>query len=196
MVNLQDKPIVVGTPIEIESAVNEIRKQLALLPWVSHPYLIAERLYSDENGKNSVYPETYCKTDLEQNGKYSYHRLTPDNDYRGMFFAIVGDGVNDFKANEYNYIKYNVGFIFSVNLRLIDEVKLNQGLFTQELIRDARRVLTDTVAIHKFDYKIITETRNLSEVYKEFVLKDLYKYNKAPMQCFRFNLEILIQEEC
>ena len=63
-------------------------------------------------------------------------------------------------------------------------------------MRDVRRILTNTVSFHNFDYEIKSETRDLNEVYKEFVLNDLLKYNKAPLQCFRFNLELLIKEDC
>lgn len=195
--DLQDKPIIVGTPVEIESAIERIRQELSVLPWVDYPFFIAQRFFRRKNNRNYVYPETYCKDlNVDPSNKYPYHRLTPDNDYSGMFFFMVGTGRNDFNANEYNYITYPVSIIFSVNLENIDKAKLDLGLFTQELIRDARRVLTDTMINHEFDYEILTETRDLRECFKEFVLDDLEQYNRAPMQCFRFDLSVRIQEEC
>ena len=47
-----------------------------------------------------------------------------------------------------------------------------------------------------FDYKILSETRDLREVYKEFVLDDIEQYNRAPLQCFRIDLSIRVQEDC
>lgn len=191
--NLQNKPIVIGSPVEIEFAVNEIRKQLMNLPWIDRPYFIAQRFTREINGKKFLYPETYAP---EKPGSINYQRLTPDNDFKGMFFFWVGTSQNDFEANTRNFIKYPVSIIFSVNLELIDKPKLENGLFTQELIRDARRMLTTTMAIHDFQYTIKSETRDLREVYREFVLDDLESYNRAPMQCFRFDLDVNVQEDC
>lgn len=188
--NLQDKPVIVGSPIEIEFAVNEIRKILADLPWVSHPYFIAQRFYRLKEGKAFYYPETYIGK-----GK-NYHRLTPDNDYSGMFFFMVGDGDNDFNASEENFITYPVSIIFSANLEKINPTRLNQGLFTQELIRDARWLLTNTMINHDFYYTITAETRDIRRCYREFTLKDIDSYNRAPLQCFRIDLNVIIQEGC
>ena len=109
---------------------------------------------------------------------------------------MVGKGLNDYNANEFNFLKYKVGIIFSVNLKLIDKTKLEKGLFTQELIRESRRKLTEASILFDFDYKIESETRDLREVYREFQLDDLEQYNRAPLQCFRFDLEITVQEQC
>lgn len=190
---LQDKPIVTGTPIEIEFAVDEIRKVLANIPWLEYPMFIAQRFTKESNGRKFVYPETYAP---ETPGSRNYVRLTPDNDFKAMSFFMVGTGKNEFEANERNFITYPTSIIFSVNLELIDKPKLDAGLFTQELIRDVRRLLTTTMNMHLFDYVLKTETRDLREVYREFVLDDLESYNRAPMQCFRLDLDIRIQESC
>lgn len=192
-VKLQNKPIVIGTPIEIEFAVNEIRKVLATIPWITHPYFIAQKFATTIDGRRFVYPETYAPTKL---GSMEYMRLTPDNDFNGMIFFMVGSGTNDFEANQENFITYPVSIIGSANLKNIDAAKLNAGLFTQELIRDVRRLLTTTMINHNFDYSIESETRDLSEVYREFDLGDLEKYNRAPQQCFRIELSVRIMEDC
>lgn len=193
MVNLQNKPIVVGTPIEVEKATNQIRLLLSALNWLSHPYHIAQRFYRKENERAFFYPETYASVG---NSKYSYHRLTPDNDYKGMCFFLIGKENIDFNANQKNFLSYEVGIIFSVNLKLIDSVKLENGLFTQELIKDVRRILTDNMMNFEFQYNLKTVTRDLREVYKEFVLDEIEQYNRAPMQCFRFDLTLTVKEEC
>jgi len=195
MVNLQDKEVAVNNPIEIEQATNEIRLMLSELDWISHPYHTAQRFYrKDANGKQFYYPETYVGS--KDSVKYKYHRLTPDNDYSGMFFFIVGNEENDFAANQHNFLTYNVGIIFSANLKLINKEALKDGLFTQKLIRSVRRKLTDGMIMFDFQYKIKTITRDLKEVYREFVLDDLEQYNKAPLQCFRVDLQITLQEDC
>lgn len=193
MTNLQSKPIIIGSPIEVERATNQIRILLTQLPWLSHPYHIAQRFFRKENDRAFYYPETYCPTEV---GKYGYHRLTPDNDYKGMCFFLVGKESNDFNGHQRNFLTYEVGIIFSVNLKLIDDVKLNNGLFTQELIRDVRRILTDNMPNFDFQYKLKSVTRDLRDVYREFVLDEIEQYNRAPMQCFRFDLSLTLQEDC
>jgi hypothetical protein len=193
MVNLQDKPINVVLPIEIEQATNRIRLMLSELDWVSHPYHIAQRFYRKVEQRAFYYPETYVGgTDI----KKKYHRLTPDNDYSGMFFFVIGKEENDFSANQSNFLTYKVGIIFSANLELIDKEKLKTSLFTQYLIRDVRRKLTEGMINFDFHYNLQTVTRDLKEVYREFVLDDIEAYNRAPMQCFRFDLTVTIQEDC
>lgn len=190
MVNLQDKPVIVDSPIEVEKALNDIRLKLAEISWVSHPYFIASRFYRKEGSKAFYYPETYAGNGTD------YHRLTPDNDYSGMFFFYVGNEKVDYSYSEYNYLTYDIAIIFSVNLKLIDESRLNIHLFTQELIRDVRRKLTDSMVGLGLQYNIKSVTRDLREVYNEFVLDDIEQYNRAPMQCFRFDLSLTIKEDC
>lgn len=196
VVNLQNKPIVIGSPIEIESAVNDIRTVLAGLTWVSRAYFIAQRFTRKEGNKRFFFPETYAP-DQNKNNDYGYQRLTPDNDQSGSFFFYVGRGEPlDFQGLRRNLYNYPVAIIFNANLELIDKAKLRLGLFTGELIRDARRLLTDTMMNHLFNYRIVSETRDLREVYREFVLDNIEQYNRAPMQCFRIDLEITVQEDC
>lgn len=185
LTNLQNKPIIVGSPIEIEFAVNEIRKEIANIPWVSHPYFIAQRFTESKNGKNFIYPETYAP---EKPGSRNYKRLTPDNDYSGMCFFMVGAS----KPGQEDFLIYPVAVIVSANLQLIDNPKLNNGLFTQELIADVRNKIKSASPGFDFQVKVVAETRDLREVYREFVLGDLEQYNRAPMQCFRIDLEVTV----
>lgn len=191
--NAEDKPIIIGTPVEIGKTINDIREEMSQLSWIDHPYYIAEKFIRRKNNRQYIYPETYAPT---KPGSREYHRLTPNDQYSGMFFFVLGDGTNDFEPSQYNFLTYPVGMIFSVNLEKIDEVKLENGLFTGELIREARRRLTDSMVNFDFQYEIVNETRDLKRVFQEFVLDDLEAYNRAPMQAFRFNLNIIIQEEC
>ena len=162
---LQDAPITIGSPIEVEKACDVIRERLATLPWVDFPYFIAQRFYRKDGQRQFYYPETYARILNTPDGKFGYHRLTPDNDYKGMFFFYVGETAN---YNGDDYITYNVAIIFSANLLLIDEAKLDQGLFTQELIRDARALILNAEYYGDFTLEILRETRDLRTVYREF----------------------------
>lgn len=191
---LQDKVFEVTNPVEIDFAIEEIRKFLKNnLSWVSHAFHIAHRFYKKTDKGSFYYPETFVK-DLNSKNN-SYHRLTPDNDYKGMFFFVLGTGRIK-EENTTSFITYPVSIIFSVNLELIDKARLNEYLFTQELIASARKTLRDAKHSFEFGYELKSETKDLKEVYKEFVLDEIEQYNRAPLQCFRFDLELTIEEDC
>lgn len=200
MTNLQDRPILIGTPIEVDKACEQVRQALTGLDWLSHPYFIAKRFFTKDQatGKQFIYPETYAidTTNAEDTERRTYHRLTPDNDYKGMSFFMIGPGRVQDEGNDEDFITYQVGIIFSVNLKLIDETKLNAGIFTRELMSQARKVIKTARPSFDFGLKATTETDDLQEVYREFRLDELQQYNRAPLQCFRINLEITIEEEC
>lgn len=192
--NLQDKPIIIGTPVEIEHAVNEIRKVIKDIPWLERAYLIAERFQQvAKGGKKYWFPATYATA---KQGNRDYAAMIPDNDFKGRSFFMVGAGKIEHETHNENRITYPVGLIVSVNLDLIDSAKLDQGLFTRELMKDVRSLLTKTRMNHLFDYNLINETRDLREVFREFSMENIEDYNTAPMQCFRFDLLITINEDC
>lgn len=196
MTELENKMFEVVAPVEIDKACNDIRLMLADIPWVTHPYNIAQRFFRKEENRNFIYPETYIKN--IDDSTYKYHRLTPDNKYTGMFFFMVGpERPVNFTPGQQNVLSYPVSIIFSANLELIDKARLkNDGMFTQELIRDARRVLTEGMYNFDFTYKLVATTRDLREVYREFSLSDIEQYNRLPLQCWRMDLEVTLSEEC
>lgn len=195
MNNLKDKNIVIGVPIEVDAACNQFRERLSVLPWISKPYLLANRFIDIDatTKKQFYYPETFAPT----TDKIGYKRLTPDSSETGLcFFVVSGGKIGTYRHNKPNFLTYNVGIVFSVNLELIDKEKLQSGLFTRLLMRDARKVLRETQLHVEFDYKITGETNILNEVYKEYTLNSLEKYNRAPLQSFRFDLEVTVKEDC
>lgn len=189
---LQDVVQDIINPVEVDAACEDIRKHLKdALSWVSHPYHVAQRFLVKRDNRTFFYPETYVLNGASK----KYHRLTPDNDYSGMFFFMVGAGRHD--RDDDGLITYNVAIIFSVNLQKIDPERLNnEYLFTQDLMKDVRKALRSGLLNFDFRYKIALETRDLKEVYREFVLDDLEQYNRAPMQCFRFEINLTIAEDC
>jgi hypothetical protein len=197
LTNQTDIQFDIDNPVEIDKVCNDLRLLLKdKLSWVSHPFHIAQRFFQKKpNDVGYIYPQTYIKNPEDSVPKYI--TLTPNNGYKGMFFFMVGAGKNDFDTATNNNITWPVSIIFSCNLELIDPTKLKEdGIFTQDLIRSARRVLSE--AIYNFDYmyKVVSETRDLREVYREFSLNDLEQYNRLPLQCFRIDLLVTLQEDC
>lgn len=194
---LQEGNITIGNPVGIDAAINKIRLKLAELSWITHPYFIAQRFAEVQQDKTTLLlPQVYSRAPNAPVGKYDYKTLTPDNDFTGMLFAYVPVGRNATQDPIENFIRYNVSFIFCVNLDLIDRAKLQNGLFTRELMRDVRRVLGANKFSWDFGFTIIQESDDLKTVFREFVIDNLAQWNRAPLQCFRFDLDVLIQEDC
>jgi len=112
------------------------------------------------------------------------------------FFVVGNEDNNDFEANTFNYLTWNVGIVFSANLRLIDSSLLETEYFQQNLIKDVRDVLTRKISGLSFSLKITSVTTKFNEIYSEFSLDDSEGYLRSPMTGFRFNVQIVLQESC
>ncbi len=178
--------------IEIDKAIYSILLKLDVnLPWLSHEYGRAYR-FLDRNDKRLYFPEVYIGGE-----NMAYYRPTPDNDKSGMCFFVVGKEDNyDFDRNISNYLRWDVGIIFSVNLKLINPTLLLTENFTQNLIRDVREVLTRKLAGLSFGLEIKTVEREFKEIYREWSLLEQETHLKAPLSGFRFNCVITCREEC
>jgi len=195
----QERPIVIGTPVEIGAAINALRVDINnSFEWITHPYFIAQRFVTKEKTKVLLLPEVYAPEEIRgtTKKKLNYKQLTPDNDFAGLLFAYIGNGRTLSQDIRENFIQYDVAFIFAVNLELIDKAKLTEGLFTRELMSQVRKRLALTRHNYNFKYDIIQETDDLKTVFREFLIDELEQYNRAPMQCFRFDLKITVQEDC
>ena len=89
----QENPIVIGTPVEIEQAINVLRLDLNdSLDWITHPYFIAQRFVEKNKSKVYLLPETYAPEIIRGTTKTkpNYKQLTPDNDFKGLFYLLRG----------------------------------------------------------------------------------------------------------
>ena len=73
---------------------------------------------------------------------------------------------------------------------------LKNEKFTQNLIRDVRHVLTMQAGGLSFSFKLETVEREFREIYREFNLNEAEDYLRSPYDGFRFNLEMIVQEDC
>ncbi|MDB0602165.1 hypothetical protein PL373_13605 [Tenacibaculum maritimum] len=196
MVTLQNPNIPVETqPIEIDAVVQDIQTKLDTnLSWLSHAYARSYRHVERKDGKYLYFPEVYIGKKGAK--KYDYHRVTPDNDKKGMCFFVIGKEDNDFTQNDFNYLSYDLGIVFWVNLQKINDTLLETEKFTQHLIRDVREVLTRKMNGVWYQLKIDTVVREFQEIYREFSLEETENYLMAPYSGFRFNCKIMLQEDC
>jgi len=186
--------------IDIDAAILDLQYKLTTnLSWLSNGYGRAySHLRIPNTGKQMYYPEVYSgvKKNGATDGQAQYYRVTFDSSVNGMSFFVVGrENINDFQENLYNYLNYDLGIIFQVNLDRINSAWLETSLFTQNLIAEVRELLSRNV--HEY-YKVSVNNivRTFKDVYKEFALDEKEGYNKAPHQLFRFNCTLSLPESC
>jgi hypothetical protein len=196
MTNLQE-PVVNSALelVEIDAAIFDIQTKLDTnLPWLSNSYGRSYRHKRDESGISYYFPEVYIG---KQNGQYAYYRPTPDNDKKAMCFFVVGrETPYRYEDNKYNYLRWPVGIVFSVNLNLINDPLLTTELFTQQLIKDVRGVLTRGLLVSFYRIRINDIVREMNEVYAEFSLPNETSSVMAPQAIFRVNIDVILQESC
>lgn len=192
MTKLQNPNIPTPTvAIEIDKAIYELQLKMdSKLAWLSHDYGRAYR-HIDKANKRLYFPEIYIGGD-----KTAYYRVTPDNDKKGMCFFVVGKENSDFDQFHYNFLQWKVGIVFSANLDKISKATLSTEIFTQNLIRDVREVLTRSLGGLSFTLEINDVVTEFNEIYKEFRLEEEEGYLRSPQTGFRFNCTITLQEDC
>lgn len=196
MIELQNySPLVPLQPIEADYAIYDLQTKLKTnLLWISHAYGRAYKVKKENtDGRALILPMVYVSN---TDGKYSYTPVTPDNDKKGtVFFVVEKEKPLNFESNTTNYLTYNVGVVFWVNLELVDKEWVKNEDFTQSLIREARGVLTNKLLGAGYKLKIQEIVREQNEVFKEFSLND-YDYNRLPFTAFRINTTVTLREDC
>lgn len=180
--------------IEIDWAVKDMQALLkSKLSWLTHPYGRTYRIDKQGEEKRFVLPEVYVgNTD----GKYSLTPVTPDNDKKGISFFAVGRErqlTKDLVAS--NYLAWEVGLVFWVNLDLINKELAKNEDFTQLLIKDVRRVIMRDLLGSGYKVEITTVDREYNEIFREFTLQER-RYVVMPYSAFRFNLIVTLKEGC
>jgi len=180
--------------IEIDAVVLDLQTKLDVnLSWLTHSYARAYRHVKLNESKSIYFPEVYIGVKA---GVPSYYRPTPDDTKKGMCYFIVGREENEFEQNSQNLLTWNLSIVFWVNLKLINELVLETELFTQNLIKEVRDVLTNKTLGSNYRLNIQNVEREFREVYKEFTLEESRNYLMAPYQAFRFNCDVKMFEEC
>lgn len=197
MTHLQDLPINAPTElVEIDLHVHDLMQTLDLnLDWVTHAYGRAYRNVKLKDNKVVYMPEVYRG---KYNNQPSYASVNPDNDKSAMFFIVVGPEIlPEFERGEKTHLaRHDVGIVFWCNLEKINTNLLNTEIFTQQLIKDVRTVFDKKMFKKGYQIKPSRVTREFSQVYREFSLKEIENYNMVPYQCFRFDCVLEYYTDC
>jgi len=191
--SLQDPSVTLPTAlVGIDRVVNDIQLKLDTnLIWLTHDYGRMYRNVKKSNGSTLFFPEIYL-------GGKEYYRPTPDNDKKGMIYFVVGqEETPEFLSDSYNYLTYDIGIVFWVNLGLIDPALLQTEIFTQNLIEEARNVVSRRLFGGGYKFTLNNIQREFSQIYKEFpTIKEEEDYLRAPYSGFRINGTVQLQEDC
>ena len=133
----------------------------------------------------------------QSNGEY-YPVEFNDNLQAMSFFEVGTQTINgDFERNITNYYDVELGVIFWVNLSKINLTKGANYYFTEELKRDVRNKLTNSipngvvVSIESIQEDIDDIFSNYS--FNQLDQKDFFSY---PFASFKFNITSTIPETC
>ena len=196
MILLQNPSVPTPTnPVEIDAAILDIKAKLeANLSWLSNGYGRTYKNLDSRNGTTVFYPEVYLGT---QNNSQRYVNISPDNDKKGQcFFYVFRENILQFNTNQYSFLSYDTAIIFSVNMALINATILGTEIFQQNLVAQARDVLTRKLLGVNYNLSITSVDFLFENVFSEFDLADATQLEKAPLAHFRFNVTIQVPEAC
>lgn len=196
MILLQNPSVPTPTnPVEIDAAILDIKAKLeANLSWLSNGYGRTYKNLDSRNGTTVFYPEVYLGT---QNNSQRYVNISPDNDKKGQcFFYVFRENILQFNTNQYSFLSYDTAIIFSVNMALINVTMLGTEIFQQNLVAQARDVLTRKLLGVNYNLSITSVDFLFENVFSEFDLADARILEKAPLAHFRFNVTIQVPEAC
>ena len=196
MILLQNPSVPTPTnPVEIDAAILDIKAKLeSNLTWLTNGYGRTYKNLDSRNGTTVFYPEVYLGT---QNNSQRYVNISPDNDKQGQcFFYVFRENILQFNTNQYSYLSYDTAIIFSVNMDLINSTILETEIFQQNLVAQARDVLTRKLLGVNYNLTISSVDFLFENVFSEFDLADATQLEKAPLSHFRFNVTIQVPEDC
>lgn len=196
MILLQNPSVPTPTnPVEIDAAILDIKAKLeSNLTWLTNGYGRTYKNLDARNGTTVFYPEVYLGT---QNNSQRYVNISPDNDKQGQcFFYVFRENILQFNTNQYSYLSYDTAIVFSVNMDLINSTILETEIFQQNLVAQARDVLTRKLLGVNYNLTITSVDFLFENVFSEFDLADATQLEKAPLSHFRFNVTIQVPEAC
>lgn len=182
-------------PVEIDRAIQDLQMKLSnSLVWLTQSYPRAYPQIESTQKNPFVFPAVYLG---KANNDYKYLNAAPDNDKKAQcFFLVDTEVVQDFVRGEHNILSYKLSIIFTANLKLVNDATLTTEIFQANLIQQVREVLTREITLTPYDLRINEVKLLFRDVYKEFQLQNAAVLEKAPFTHFRFECDLILQEEC
>ena len=179
-------------PVFVDALIGKLQTLFGSISWLTHSFGRSYIKKTNRNGIEFVEPMVY-----QSNGEY-YSVEFNDNLQAMSFFEVGTQTLNgEFERNITNYYDVELGAIFWVNLEKINSTKGANYYFTEELKRDVRNKLTNSITkgvvltIDSIDEDIDEILAKYS--FNQLDQKDFFSY---PFAGFKFNLTATIPESC
>ncbi len=179
-------------PVFVDALIGKLQTLFGSISWLTHSFGRSYIKKTNRNGIEFIEPMVY-----QSNGNY-YSVEFNDNLQAMSFFEVGTQTLNgEFERNITNYYDVELGAIFWVNLEKINSTKGANYYFTEELKRDVRNKLTNSIpkgvvlTIDSIDEDIDEILAKYS--FNQLDQKDFFSY---PFAGFKFNLTATIPESC
>ena len=179
-------------PVFIDALIGKLQTLFGSLSWLTHSFGRSYIKKTNRNGEEFAEPWVY-----RSNGEY-YSVEFNDNLQAMSFFEVGTQTINgDFESNATNYYNVELGVIFWVNLKKINSTKGANYYFTEELKKDIRNKLTNSIPLGVV-LSIDSIEEDIDEIFSNYSFnqldqKDFFSY---PFAGFKFNLTATIAENC
>ena len=179
-------------PVFVDVLIGKLQTLFGSLSWLTHSFGRSYIKKTNRDGQEFSEPWVY-----QSNGNY-YSVEFNDNLQAMSFFEVGTQTLNgEFERNITNYYDVELGVIFWVNLKKINSTKGANYYFTEELKKDVRNKLTNSIptgvvlSINSIEENIDDIFANYS--FNQLDQKDFFSY---PYASFKFNLTATINESC
>tara|TARA_Y100001938_G_scaffold148039_1_gene230666 strand:- start:152 stop:739 length:588 start_codon:yes stop_codon:yes gene_type:complete len=179
-------------PVFVDALIGKLQTLFGSLSWLTHSFGRSYIKKTNRDGQEFSEPWVY-----QSNGNY-YSVEFNDNLQAMSFFEVGTQTLNgEFERNITNYYDVELGVIFWVNLKKINSTKGANYYFTEELKKDVRNKLTNSIptgvvlSINSIEENIDDIFANYS--FNQLDQKDFFSY---PYASFKFNLTATINESC
>ena len=178
-------------PVFIDIAIGEIQNLLGGLSWLSYSFGRSYTKVEMRSGDETRVPMVY-------KGSAEYLPVQFNDNLQAQSFFEVGSQEieGDYDQFTLNYYRTPMSIIVWANLKKIDSVKGDNYYFAEELKRDVRNILRETTLL----YSQITMTsieENIDSIFSNYTFTQVEKqYFSYPYVAFKFNFDLVINEEC
>ena len=176
----------------VDALIGKLQTLFGSLSWLTHSFGRSYIKKTNRDGQEFSEPWVY-----QSNGEY-YSVEFNDNLQAMSFFEVGTQTLNgDFERNVTNYYDVELGAIFWVNLSKINSTKGANYYFTEELKKDIRNKLTNSIP-KGVVLQIDSIQEDIDDIFSNYSFnqldqKDFFSY---PFAGFKFNLTVTIAEDC
>ena len=176
----------------VDALIGKLQTLFGSISWLTHSFGRSYIKKTNRDGVEFAEPWVY-----QSNGNY-YPVEFNDNLQAMSFFEVGTQTINgDFERNITNYYDVELGVIFWVNLSKINSTKGANYYFTEELKRDVRNKLTNSIP-NGVIVSIDSIQEDIDDIFSNYSFnqlnqKDFFSY---PFASFKFNITATIPETC